>query len=307
MFSFFTKKDKSSPEPSEQYTKIRNTILMSSAGQFNIQSSGKHPDAWGVLIDENFGKHTQSVWVTADGRIQIFQFAGENPIREDPRMADLLRHLLFNAELCYSSLASTTTCPLPSGGNIRFSILTFTGMYTSEVEVRELAISGQKHALANLNNSYHNILFLNHWGKLQFQIDTAFFQPCATGEPTKIYAKPDLSSMPIVELPPGSQLELGVLKDVDEITWITATLPDGQWGYIQGATKINFAMQLKLFEKEVTVYSEPSTSSAVVTHMKKNTIYDVVPFGNHDQNWARIRDPYGNEGYIEGKTRGIKA
>jgi len=306
MFSLFSKKDKSSSEPSEMYMNLRNSILMSSASQLNIRSSGKNPDVWGVLIDENFGKHIQSVWVTASGQIRIFQFAGESPIREDPTMADLLRHLLFNAEACYSRLTPRTTCPLPVSGNIRFSIFTFTALYTSEVEVRELAISKGNHVLANLNNSYHNILFLNNWGKLQFQINTSLFKPCATIEPTIIYAKPDLNSTPLVELAAGNQLELGVVKALDGMEWITATLPSGQWGYIMGDTKINFAMRLKLFEKEVTIYSEPSTNSVVVTHMKKNTIYDVIPFGNHDQNWARIRDSYGNEGYIDGKTRGIK-
>jgi|GEM_PF-2502530 Bacterial SH3 domain. len=306
MFSFFSKKDKSSPEPSEQYIKLRNSILMSSASQFNIQSSGKNPDVWGVLIDENFGKHIQSVWVTASAQIRIFQFTGESPIREDPIVADLVRHLLLNAEACFSSLTPTTTCPLPVSGNIRFSIFTFTGFYTSEVEVRELAISKGNHVLANLNNSYHNILFLNNWGKLQFQINASFFKPCATSEPTKIYTKPDVNSTPLVELAAGSQLELGVVKDVDGMKWITASLPSGQWGYIRGETTINFALRLKLFEKEVAIFSEPSTNSAVVTHMRKNTIYDVIPFGNHDQNWARIRDSDGNEGYIDGKTRGEK-
>lgn len=306
MFSFFSKKDKSPSEPSEQYINLRNSILMSDARQLNIQSSGKHPDVWGVLIDENFGKYIQSVWVTADGRIRIFQFAGENPIREDPRLADLLRALFLNAELCYSSLAPTTTCPLPSNGNIRFSILTFTAMYTSEVEVRELAISGDKHALGHLNNSYHNILFLNNWGKLQFQIKKEFFEPCAPDAPTKIYSQPDLNSTPFVEVARGSELELGAIKDVAGTTWYTVTLPNGQWGYVPGETNFNFALHVKLFEKDVIVYSEPSTNSTVVTHMKKDAIYDLIPFGNHDQSWVRIRDSYGNEGYIDAKARCIR-
>jgi hypothetical protein len=306
MFSFLSKKNKALPEPSEQYTKTRNSFLASRAGQFNIQPSGKYPDVWGVLIDENFGKHIQSVWATADGQSRIFQFVGENKISDDPRMAELLRHLLYNAEACYSNLTSSTTCPLPVSGNIRFSIFTFDGIFTSEVEVRELAISKGKHTLANLNNSYHNILFLNNWGKLQFQINTSVFKPCAAIEPTKIYSKPDLNSTPIIELTRGNKLELGVVKDVAGMKWITATLPSGQWGYMPGDTKINFAMRLKLIENEVIVYSEPSTKSAVVTRMKKNTVYDVIPFGDHDQNWARIRDSSSNEGYIDGKTRGIK-
>lgn len=305
MFSFFSKKDKSSPELPEQYTNTRNSILMSNAMQLNIQPSGKNPEVWGVLVDENFGKHIQSVWGTANGQLRIFQFAGENQIRDDSRMEDLLRLLLNNAEACYSNLTPTTNCTLPVSGNIRFSIFTFTGFYTSEVEVRELAISKGKHALADLNNSYHNILFLNNWGKLQFPINTSYFKPCATSEPTKIYAKPDLNSTPIIELIPRSELELGVVKNVAGMNWITATLPNGQWGYMPGDTIIYFAKRLKLFEKEVTVYSEPSTKSAVVTHMKKNTIYDVIPFGDHDPNWARIRDSSGNEGFIDEKTRGV--
>ena len=305
MFSFFSKRNKSSFEPPEQYTNIRNSILMSSAMQLNIQSSGKYPDVWGVLVDENFGKHIQSVWVTANGQIRIFQFAGENPVREDSRIADLLHHFLFTADACYSSLTPATTCPLPARGNIRFSIFTYSGLFTSEVEVRELATSKGKHTLANLNNSYHNILFLNNWGKLQFQIKTSFFKPCAATEPTKIYSNPDLNSIPIIELTRGDRLELGVVKDIGGMKWITATLPNGQWGYMPGTTKINFARRVKLFEKEVTVYSEPSTKSAVVTHMKKNAIYDIIPFGDHDQDWARIRDSSGNEGFIDEKTRCI--
>jgi len=306
VFSFFSKKDKAPSEPSEQYINLRNSILMSDPRQLNIQSSGKHPDVWGVLIDENFGKHIQSVWVTADGRIRIFQFAGESPIREDPRMADLLRHLFLNAELCYSDLAPTTTSPLPSSGYIRFSVFTFTGMYTSEIEVRELNTSPEKLALTEINNSYHNILFLNNWGKLQFQIYSEFFKPCATVASTKVYNQPDLNSTPFTEVGRGSKLELGVIKEVAGMKWFTVTLPNGQWGYIPGETNLNTTRQLKLIEKEVTVYSEPSTSSAVVTRMKKNTLYDVIPFGDHEQNWARIRDSSGNEGYIDGNTRGIK-
>lgn len=303
MFSLFSKKDKPSPEPSEQYINLRNSLLMSDARQLNIQSSGKHPDVWGVLIDENFDKYTQSVWVTADGRIQIFQFVGESPIREDPRMADLLRHLFLNAELCYSALTPTTTCPLPSRGNIRFSVFTFTGMYTSEIEVRELNTAPEKHALTELNNSYHNILFLNNWGKLQFQIMSEFFKPCATVAATKVYSQPDLNSAPIIELARGEVLELGVIKDVAGTKWFTVTLPSGQWGYLPGETNFHPILHVKLLEKEATVYSEPSVNSTVVTHMKKDEIFDVIPFGSDDQNWTKIRDTYGIEGYIDRKTQ----
>jgi hypothetical protein len=193
---------------------------------------------------------------------------------------------------------------LPVSGNIQFSIFTFTGLYTSEAEVRELAISKGKHTLANLNNSYHNILFLNNWGKLQFQIDTSIFKPSAAVESTKIYSKPDFNSMPIAELTYGNGLELGVVKDINGTKWFTATLPDGQWGYMPAETKIIFPRQMSLFENEAVIYSEPSTQSAVVAHMKKNTRYETIPSGSQDENWAKIRDSAGNEGFIDARTRG---
>jgi uncharacterized protein YgiM (DUF1202 family) len=64
-------------------------------------------------------------------------------------------------------------------------------------------------------------------------------------------------------------------------------------------------LQLSLVEKEVIVYSEPSTQSPIITRMKKNALYHVIPTGT-DERWAKIRDSSSIEGFIEGKTRGIK-
>ena len=306
MFSFFSKKDKPLPEPPEQYINLRNSLLTSSAEQLNIQPSGQNPEVWGVLIDENFGNHIQSVWVTASGQIQIFQFAGENKIREDSRMGELIRQLVFGAEACYSNLTPTTTCPLPSSGNIRFSIFTFSGIYTSEVEVRELAISREKHVLADLNNSYHNILFLNNWGKLEFPIDTSLYKWQAfLGQPTTIYRKPDVSSASIATLKPGEEIEIGVMKNPN---WITVTLPNGQWGYMSSEAELAGFEQLILIEKEVAIYSEPSSNSSVVTHLKKDSGFYLFPLIKQEgQEWLKIRDSDGNEGFIAGQTRSRKA
>ena len=302
MFSFFSKKNKLPTEPSEQYTKARNTLLMSSATQLNIHPSGRNPDIWGILIDENFGKDIQSVWVAANGQVRIFQFAGENRIREDPRMSDLLRLLVWSAHACVSSLTPATSIALPAKGNIRFSVFTFTeGIYTTEQEVRELAISGERHVLAKLNSAYHAILLLNNWGK--YQMNTSWFRPAAVGEPTTIYSKPDFNSAPIAELVRGNAIELGVLKNVDGKEWMTVILPSSQWGYTPIETKLLLSKQLSLFEKEVVVYAEPSNQSAVITRMKKNALYHTIPSGSQDARWVKIRDSVGNEGFIDGQTR----
>jgi hypothetical protein len=305
MFSFFSKKEKPISEPSEQYTKLRNSLLLSGPEQFNIQPSGKNPDVWGVLIDENFGTYVQSLRITADGKMSIFQFAGETLVREDPRMAKLIRLLIIQAEDSYPRFSLETSYSLPPNGYIRFSVLTFTGTYTTEVEVKELAISGEKHPLNRLTYAYHAILFLNKWGKLQSPMDISWFQPYAVGEQTKLYSQPNLHSTLITELMDGDEFEFGVRKEVDGHIWLTVTLPSGQWGYISGKSKAIPFLQLSLVEKEVIVYSEPSTQSTVIKHMKKNALYHVIPAGTDDR-WAKIRDSSGIEGFIDGKTRGIK-
>ena len=277
---------------------------MASAGQLNIQPSGKNPDVWGVLIDENFGDGIQTVWVTASGQIRIFQFMGESPIREELIMAHLVRKLLFFAEACYSGLTPTTTCPLPVRGNIRFSIFTFTGLYTSEVEVRELAISKGNHVLANLNNSYHDILFLNNWGRLQSPISTSLYEwRYLVGQQTPIYSKPDFNSALIAELMSGEEIELGAIKE----EWLTVTLPNGQWGYMSGKVKSARFEQWTLLQKEANVHAEPSTSSPVLTQLKKGADFYVFPgIKQEGKEWIKIRDTDGNEGFIGGQTRGKK-
>jgi hypothetical protein len=155
-----------------------------------------------------------------------------------------------------------------------------------------------------LNNVYHAILFLNKWGKIQSPINTNWFKPCVVGEQTKIYSKPDSNSTPIIELTRGNEIEMGVIKKVDGEEWIAVSLPNGQWGYMPGESKIILSMQLSLFENEVVVYSEPSKQSAVITHMKKNIRYDTIPSGSQDEAWVKICDSSGNEGFIDGQTRG---
>ena len=191
---------------------------------------------------------------------------------------------------------------MPSKGNIRFSIFAFIGgIYTAEVEVRELAISREKHALAKLNNAYHAILLLNNRGK--FQANTSWFKPSAVGEETKIYSKPDFNSTPIAELVYANVIDLGVVKNVDGKERIMVTLPGGQGGYMPIDTKILLSKQLSLFKDEVVVYLEPSTQSAVITHMKKHALYYTIPSGSQDERRVKIRDPAGKEGFIDGRTR----
>ena len=306
MFSFLSKKDKGLPEPSEQYLKLRNSLFTSTPEQLGIKPSGKNPDVWGILIDENFGKYIQSLRVTADSQIEIFQFDGKSRIREDPKMEELIRKLLFHAERYYPSLTPTSTCPLPSSDNIRFSIFTFTGIYTAEVEVKELATSGENHYLTNLNNAYHEILFLNKWGKTQSPIDTNILKwHLLVREDTKIFREPDVNSTPIIELKPGEEIEIGAIKNAE---WLTVSIPDGQWGYMPGnASIIGGFEQWTLLQKEATVYSKPSSNSSTVTKLKKGDIFYTIPsIKPEDKAWIKIRVSVGNEGFIGEGTRGKK-
>lgn len=73
-----------------------------------------------------FGNYLQSVRVAADEQIKFFQSAGENVIHEDPRMVELIRLLLWEADVCYLGLDIMASSSLPLDGRRRFSIFTFT-------------------------------------------------------------------------------------------------------------------------------------------------------------------------------------
>ena len=129
-----------------------------------------------------------------------------------------------------------------------------------------------------------------------------------SGEFVSMFSLIDTNSTPSAELADGNEIEIGVVKNEAGKEWITVTLPSGQWGYMPGESIIRFTLDLSLFENQTTVYSEPSKQSTVITIMKKNTRYHVLPFGSQAERerWVKIRDSAGNEGFIDGQTRGKK-
>jgi len=123
-------------------------------------------------------------------------------------------------------------------------------------------------------------------------------------QPVMVYSQPDINSISITQVPVGNEVEIGAAKKKDGKTWINVTLPNGQRGYMAGDTKIYQIKLATLVQANTNVYSMPSAMSAALNPMKKNTrfyLLDNVKQG--EDNWVKIRNMTGGEGYIDGKTK----
>jgi len=122
-----------------------------------------------------------------------------------------------------------------------------------------------------------------------------------------VYSDQDLQSPPITELSAGTEVEIGGVTKKAGKSWVFIDLPTGQRGYLPGDTRIFHIKPVKLLQKNVDAYAEPSMGSFPRASYKKGDRFyltDTVAQGG--QTWVKVRDASGVEGFIDGKTR-IKA
>jgi hypothetical protein len=123
-------------------------------------------------------------------------------------------------------------------------------------------------------------------------------------QPARVYNDINMNSLSITELAIGSEVELGSVKKKDGKEWVAVTLPNGQQGYLPGETRIYHIKRATLLDGSVKVWAEPSAQSAVTTQYKKNTQFYLTDVVKQDsQDWVKIRDLAGHEGFIEGRTK----
>jgi hypothetical protein len=120
----------------------------------------------------------------------------------------------------------------------------------------------------------------------------------------KVYSSMDANAVSISTLPEGSEIEFGGSKKKAGKLWVTITLSTGQQAFIPGETKIYIIRQGSLLQNNVDLHSEPSSGSMVKQQLNRNSkLYILQVVKGDGQDWVRVRDLSGNEGYIDGNTR----
>ena len=120
----------------------------------------------------------------------------------------------------------------------------------------------------------------------------------------KVYSSMDENAVSIASLPEGSEIEFGGAKRKAGKLWVPITLSTGQQAYIHGETHIFVMREGSLLQNNVDLHAEPSGGSLIKQQLARNSkLYILQVVKGEGQDWVRVRDATGNEGYISGDTR----
>jgi Bacterial SH3 domain len=120
----------------------------------------------------------------------------------------------------------------------------------------------------------------------------------------KVYSSMDANSVSLTTLPEGSEIEFGGAKRKAGKLWVPITLSTGQQAYIPAETRIYIIREGALMQNNVELHAEPSSGSLVKSQLARNAkVYILQVVKGDGQDWVRVRDVNGSEGYIPGETR----
>ena len=122
-------------------------------------------------------------------------------------------------------------------------------------------------------------------------------------ESTLIYPEPASNSSQSIELKFGDEFEIGSLLKKDGKKWIEVTLLDGRRGYMLGETSIYELYKITLRQDSVNSYENPSVDSIVRHTYKKGDQFYLRTNWKVGDEWVRIIDLSGNEGFIRVDTK----
>jgi uncharacterized protein YgiM (DUF1202 family) len=119
----------------------------------------------------------------------------------------------------------------------------------------------------------------------------------------KVYSSFDANAVSIASLPAGSEIEFGAPKRKAGKLWVPITLSTGQQAFIPGETRLFIIRQASLLQNNIDLHTEPSTTSMVKQQFTRNTkVYILEVVKQENQDWVRVRDMNGMEGFIQGNT-----
>lgn len=163
MFSkMFGRKQKPAPEPAPEsiYEELRDRIFTTSPDEIGIIRSQDNPNAWGVVMETGYPEGTATLVSLADGTTSLYLEGGGGVIGGGTHeiIAKATKAVVQDAENYYGSLTQTSSFPLPAVDNVRFFILTYSGVYTTEAPEDDLG--EERHHLSPLFFKCHDVITL---------------------------------------------------------------------------------------------------------------------------------------------------
>lgn len=147
-----------SPEPAPTYLQLRSRILSLTPAAIGLTPSAKTPHVWGVLMETGYTVGIASLVSLADGTTTLYYSTGGGMLGsgEYTPVVEASRALVAQAENHLQQMSSTNEFPLPEVGQVRFTLLTFSGFFSAEAP--EKIIASGTHLLSPLFAQAHEAL-----------------------------------------------------------------------------------------------------------------------------------------------------
>lgn len=158
MFAKLFKKAEKPVAPAEVYTGLRNQILNSKPGAGGIEPSTERPNVWGILMETGHPEAVVTLVSLADGTTSLYFSNGGGMIGGGgyETVAQASKSFVIAAESFYQKMMLTDSFPSPDIGRVKFYILTYSGIYTIDIDLNELL--DQKHELTPLFYYGHEVI-----------------------------------------------------------------------------------------------------------------------------------------------------
>jgi hypothetical protein len=158
MFSNLFKKTPKPPQPAEVYSGLRNQILSLDPKDAGITQSNETPNVWGILMETGYQEAVVTLVSLADGTTSLYFSNGGGMIGggEHDTVAQATKSFVISAEKYYQQMTLTKSFPLPVTGRVKFYILTFSGIFTIDIDENELG--NGKHELSPLFYSGQDVI-----------------------------------------------------------------------------------------------------------------------------------------------------
>ncbi len=129
------------PDPAQTYLQLRSRILSLTPAKIGLTPSSKIPHVWGVLMETGYTVGTSTLVSLADGTASLYYSTGGGMLGsgEYTPVAEASKALVAQAENHLQHMSSVGELPLPGVGQVRFTLLTYSGIFSAEAPEKTIA------------------------------------------------------------------------------------------------------------------------------------------------------------------------
>lgn len=150
MFSKLFKKIQKPANPTKVYNGLRNKILSLKPSDAGLEPSSEMPNVWGVLMETGYPQAVATLVSLADGTTSLYFSNGGGMIGggQHVTVAQASKSFVKASENYYQQMTLAESFPSPAIGRVKFYVLTYSGVYTIDIDEHDLG--NKKHKLSPL-------------------------------------------------------------------------------------------------------------------------------------------------------------